>query len=353
MKAGVPILFCLAVAACVGQNGLWHDPSPHTVQLVTVDNNVQLEVLDWGGSGRPIALLAGAGNTAHVFDEFAPKLTLSHHVYGITRRGFGASTSPATGYSADRLGDDVLAVLDSLNLDRPVLVGHSIAGEELSSIGTRHSERVAGLVYLDAAYRYAYYDPLLGSFDIDSLYLQRALQQLSVDSSVLDRHRRELHTVLKQLWDTDIPKAELALVQKLMQTNLPQLERDVRGLREQSALVEEILQTSLPLVRRQLQKKEQELRMASEPPKMPTPTAADIASFAAVHAWLVRVKGFAAPEAELRQQFATKANGGIGNPRDTSKALDAVLAGMQRYADIRAPIRDLQPSTQAGDARFC
>ena len=121
--------------------GPWHDPSPHTVQFVTVDDNVKLEVLDWGGSGRPLVLLAGLGNTAHVFDDFAPKLTSEYHVYGITRRGYGASSAPASGYSADRLGDDVLAVLDDLKLDRPVLVGHSIAGEELSSVGSRHPER--------------------------------------------------------------------------------------------------------------------------------------------------------------------------------------------------------------------
>ena len=85
------------------------------MQLVTVDKNIRLEVLDWGGSGRPVVLLAGLGNTAHIFDKLAPKFTASHHVYGITQRGFGVSSAPATGYSADRLGDDVLAVLDSLN----------------------------------------------------------------------------------------------------------------------------------------------------------------------------------------------------------------------------------------------
>ncbi len=47
---------------------IWHDPSPHQVQFVTVDENVQLEVLDWGGSGRLVILLAGLGNTAHIFD---------------------------------------------------------------------------------------------------------------------------------------------------------------------------------------------------------------------------------------------------------------------------------------------
>jgi pimeloyl-ACP methyl ester carboxylesterase len=35
-------------------------------------------------------------------------------------------------------------------------VGHSIAGAELSSVATRHPDRVTGLVYLDAAYSYAF-----------------------------------------------------------------------------------------------------------------------------------------------------------------------------------------------------
>lgn len=137
----------------------WPDPVPHHSQFITVDKDVKLEVLDWGGSGRPLVLLTGLGNTAHVFDRFALKLTDQYHVYGITRRGFGASSLPASGYSATRLADDVLDVIDSLKLDRPVLVGHSVAGQELSSIGSRHPERVAALVYLEAAYPYAFDDP--------------------------------------------------------------------------------------------------------------------------------------------------------------------------------------------------
>ena len=80
-------------------------------------------MLDWGGSGTPLVLLAGGGDTAHVYDDFAPKLTPIAHVYGITRRGFGASGFSAEDYGADRLGDDVLAVLDALKLTKVVLAG--------------------------------------------------------------------------------------------------------------------------------------------------------------------------------------------------------------------------------------
>lgn len=154
------------------------DQAPHTAMFVTVDAGVKLEVLDWGGTGKSLVLLAGLGDNAHVFDSFAPKLKAKYHVYAITRRGFGASDSPAPAnpnYSANRLGDDVIAVLDALKVTHPVLVGHSIAGEELSSIGTRYPERVAGLVYLDAGYQYAVYDKAPPDFTMDVLELSRKL----------------------------------------------------------------------------------------------------------------------------------------------------------------------------------
>jgi pimeloyl-ACP methyl ester carboxylesterase len=140
-------------------------PSGPKVDFVTVQPGVRLEVLDWGGPsahgpGRALVFLAGLGQTAHAFDGFAPRFTGQYHVYGITRRGFGASSRPAptvANYSVGRLGEDVLAVIAALHLDHPVLVGHSIAGEELSWVGSLHPEKVAGLIYLDAALGFAYY----------------------------------------------------------------------------------------------------------------------------------------------------------------------------------------------------
>ena len=144
----------LALLALAQQPTDWKDPSPHATRFVTVGKDVRLEVLDWGGSGRAVVLLAGGGDTAHVFDDFAPKLARDFHVYGITRRGFGQSGfAPAA--DADTYGDDVLAVTSALGLSTPVLVGHSIGGQELSSVATRFPSRVAGLVYLEAAYPYA------------------------------------------------------------------------------------------------------------------------------------------------------------------------------------------------------
>jgi non-heme chloroperoxidase len=186
-----------------------------------VDNSasgpVSLEVLDWGGSGRPLVLLAGLGNTAHIFDKFVLKLTPTYHVFGITRRGFGASSAPspsAEAYSADRLGDDVLAVLDALKLTRPVLAGHSLAGEELSSVGSRHPERVSGMIYLDAGYSYAYYDHSRGDLEIDLNDLQKKLEQLQPGNG---------------------PQDSRQLIEELLAETLPGFERDLKEMQKKLA----------------------------------------------------------------------------------------------------------------------
>ncbi|HEX2760781.1 MAG TPA: alpha/beta hydrolase [Rhizomicrobium sp.] len=151
------------------------DTSPHKTHYVYVQPDVKVEVLDWGGSGPPLIFLPGLGFTAHNFDELARKFTGRHHVYAITRRGFGLSDSPPptdANYDAERLGDDVLAVMEILKIEKPVLAGHSIGGQELSSIGTRYPEKVAGLIYLDAAFGYAFFDPkvpLVPQFTMEAL----------------------------------------------------------------------------------------------------------------------------------------------------------------------------------------
>jgi hypothetical protein len=73
-------LVSFATLACLGRNYpgadkskafTEQDPANHSVQMIGVDKDVKLEVLDWGGAGRPVVLLTGLGNADHVFDDFA------------------------------------------------------------------------------------------------------------------------------------------------------------------------------------------------------------------------------------------------------------------------------------------
>jgi non-heme chloroperoxidase len=292
-------LLSLATLPCVGQDSAgigaprvagWHDPSPHSVQMITVDKDVRLEVLDWGGTGRSVVLLAGLGNTAHVFDDFAPRLTGTYHVYGITRRGYGASSRPVVGYGADRLGDDVVAVVEAMKLNKPVLVGESIAGEELSSVATRYPERIAGAVYLEAAYSFALYDPEVGDWHLDLPVLQKQLELFA-------KQTRYSRPIVHQLIDAD----------------LPVFLKDLQNMRDYW---------------------ENPPKRAPDPP---SPTAADHASFSAYQAYQIRVQGFTFPEAELRNDFVANPDDSVGKwiSKDNN---DAVFDGEKKYTNLRVPI---------------
>ena len=54
----------LALKRATKETSWRSDPSPHSLQFITVDKDVRLEVLDWGGSGRPVVLLTGLGNNS-------------------------------------------------------------------------------------------------------------------------------------------------------------------------------------------------------------------------------------------------------------------------------------------------
>jgi non-heme chloroperoxidase len=213
------MLICITGAICA-QSAPPHsaeDNSPHVARMIDVDKDVKLEVLDWGGTGRPLILLAGLGFDAHVYDTFAPRLIPTYHVYAITRRGFGKSSAPKPdreNYSADRLGDDVLAVMGVLKISMPILVGHSLAGEELSSIGTRYPGSVAGLIYLDAAYAYAFYDTKAQTGDpsVDTAELRMELEQLVTPSSPREQKVRSQH-----LLDVSIPRVQRDLQEGIRQ----------------------------------------------------------------------------------------------------------------------------------------
>jgi non-heme chloroperoxidase len=136
----------------------WRDTVKHTPGFVNVGGGVRIHYLDYGGTGEPLVLLAGIGNNAHAYDHFARLFTDRFHVYSITRRGFGESTHPLTGYDLDRLTKDIKAVMDTLKLGNVYMAGHSFAGSELTHFVRAYPKKVVKMVYLDGAFDGVAYD---------------------------------------------------------------------------------------------------------------------------------------------------------------------------------------------------
>lgn len=139
-------MFAGSLAAVAG------DTSSHRSGFVRA-NGVKLHYLEWSGGKRGVLLmLAGLGNDAHVFDSFAVRFTDEYRVLALTRRGYGESDKPRTGYDVNVRVEDVRRFLDVLGIAKVTLIGHSVAGDELTAFASAYPARVDKVVYLDAAY---------------------------------------------------------------------------------------------------------------------------------------------------------------------------------------------------------
>lgn len=108
-----------------------------------------------GPADAPILVLAGSlGSTAAMWDPLVPFLAVDFHVVRCDLRGHGGSPSPPAPYVIDDLGDDLVALLDELGVERAHLVGTSIGGMAAMSAAVRHQDRVDRLVVIGASARF-------------------------------------------------------------------------------------------------------------------------------------------------------------------------------------------------------
>ena len=98
----------------------WHKQTVHS-------GGVRLAVRDSGGNGTTAVLLHGLGAPQRSWDRVAPLLAPHLRVVTYDQRGHGASAA-ADDYSLDAFLADLQAVLDTLALQQPLLVGHSFGG---------------------------------------------------------------------------------------------------------------------------------------------------------------------------------------------------------------------------------
>ena len=121
---------------------------------VIQSGGVSLATEDVGG-GVPVVLLHGLTATRRYVVMGSRALERSNHrVIAFDARGHGRSSPApeAAAYGYDDLGNDVLAVLDELGIDRAVLAGASMGAHTALRVALERPERVAGLVVITPGY---------------------------------------------------------------------------------------------------------------------------------------------------------------------------------------------------------
>lgn len=113
-------------------------------------NDLRFHYRDWNGHGWPTVLIHALSSSSHSWDLVAPLLTETSRTIALDLRGHGRSDKPDSGYSFAEISSDVLAILDSLHMERPVLVGHGWGAEVAMHIAaSAPDERIGGLVMID------------------------------------------------------------------------------------------------------------------------------------------------------------------------------------------------------------
>jgi pimeloyl-ACP methyl ester carboxylesterase len=113
-------------------------------------HGLDLHLLEWSEGGVPLLLLHGFGNEAHIWDDFAPAVAPYYRTLALDHRGHGDSAwDPERRYEQDAMLGDIEAATAALEIDRVVLIGHSLGGRLSTLFAGRHPQRMAGLVLVD------------------------------------------------------------------------------------------------------------------------------------------------------------------------------------------------------------
>jgi pimeloyl-ACP methyl ester carboxylesterase len=103
------------------------------------------------GSGHPLVLIHGGLGTSAMWEPLLTHLIGDFRVITPDSRGHGRSTNPAGKLSYSLLADDITALIDSLELEKPVVGGWSDGGQIALELGVRHPKAASGLL-VGAAY---------------------------------------------------------------------------------------------------------------------------------------------------------------------------------------------------------
>ena len=144
------------------------------VSEICETNGISIRYLRTGGGKAPVVLLHGLMGSGACWTPLARALEGEFDVVMPDARGHGGSSAPPHGYRYDDLASDVVGLIRSLGLSRPVLLGHSMGGMTAAVVASRGGGILRGLVL------------------VDPTFLSPERQREVRESDVADQHRRAL-----------------------------------------------------------------------------------------------------------------------------------------------------------------
>jgi pimeloyl-ACP methyl ester carboxylesterase len=119
---------------------------------VTLATGVRLRYAEQGDPRGPaVVLLHGYSDSWFSWSRVLPLIPSRYHVIALDQRGHGDSDKPEDGYAMRDFAGDVLALMDTLRLERATIVGHSMGSFVAQRIAVTAPDRVERLVLVGSA----------------------------------------------------------------------------------------------------------------------------------------------------------------------------------------------------------
>ena len=87
-----------------------------------------MHIVDWPGADPPIVAIHGSTGHAYSYTAMSERLDSHARFIAVDLRGHGFSDKPPSGYGLDEHVRDLLELIDTLGLEKPILMGTSLGG---------------------------------------------------------------------------------------------------------------------------------------------------------------------------------------------------------------------------------
>jgi N-formylmaleamate deformylase len=112
-------------------------------------NGIRQHFLDYGGDGPALLIVPGITMPAACVEFLALPLAERHRVISVDPRGRGLSEQPASGYALRDYADDLAALIETLGLERPIVLGHSMGARIAAALTVFHPGLAGSVILAD------------------------------------------------------------------------------------------------------------------------------------------------------------------------------------------------------------
>ena len=112
-------------------------------------DGITIQLAVWEGKKNQVLCVHGLTANCRCWDVIASSLAPNHNIFAIDLRGRGLSDKPSTGYSMQHHIQDIYYVLDDLDIERIILLGHSLGAFISLAFAATYPQRTEKIILMD------------------------------------------------------------------------------------------------------------------------------------------------------------------------------------------------------------